>query len=125
MTFIKRQLFLVVVLLFCACSKPDYLEYALQQAGENRVELEKVLNFYRQNPADSLKYKAACFLIENMPYYTYWEGEQCSNYLTYYKYLKENQGKGISAAILSDSIQMKYGPYEQPFYLGRHPFALH
>jgi hypothetical protein len=27
-----------------------------------------VLDFYSKNPADSLKYKAAVFLIENLPY---------------------------------------------------------
>ena len=32
-------------------------------AGENRVELEKVLEHYQR---DRKKYKAACFLIENM-----------------------------------------------------------
>ena len=42
------------------------LKYALQLAGENRTELEKVLEHYR---GDSLKYKAVIFLIENMPYY--------------------------------------------------------
>lgn len=114
------MLFFVVVPILCSgCMKlgnsaQDSLEYALQQAGGNRAELEKVLNYYRHNPGDSLKYKAACFLIENMPYYNYWEGEQCSNYLTYYKYLKENLGNGISTEILSDSIQKRYGPYEQP-----------
>ena len=43
------------------------LEVALQSAENNRKELEKVLCHYQKNPADSLKYKAACFLIENMP----------------------------------------------------------
>jgi hypothetical protein len=44
------------------------METALNEAGENRKELEKVLDFYKTNPADSLKYKAAVFLIENLPY---------------------------------------------------------
>lgn len=48
------------------------LEEALRSAGNNRAEPEKVLQHYKQNPADSLKYKAACFLIENMLYtYSY------------------------------------------------------
>ena len=45
------------------------LDIAMEKAGDNRQELEKVLRHYQQSPADSLKYKAACFLIENMPYY--------------------------------------------------------
>lgn len=48
-------------------SSPSRLELALQLAGDNRAELERVLNHYAENKADSLKYRAARFLIENMP----------------------------------------------------------
>lgn len=59
---------------FLSChKKQDKLEYALEFAGENRFELEKVLLHYSRNPEDSLKYKAACFLIENMPYHYFYE----------------------------------------------------
>lgn len=63
-----RNFFLIVVVLFlCSCmGTEDRLERALTLAGENRTELEKVLKYYK---GDSLKYKAACFLIENMPYH--------------------------------------------------------
>lgn len=40
------------------------VDYALELAGENRVELEKVLTHYQGN---TLKLKAARFLIANMP----------------------------------------------------------
>lgn len=43
------------------------LDIALQSAENNREELERVLRHYQNSPTDSLKYKAACFLIENMP----------------------------------------------------------
>lgn len=43
------------------------LETALNLAGENRPELEKVLQHYSTDKADSLKYRAARFLIENLP----------------------------------------------------------
>ena len=46
------------------------LEIALQAADENKEELKKVLYRYQKNPIDSLKYKAACFLIENMLFYS-------------------------------------------------------
>ena len=42
------------------------LEAALKAAGENRGELEKVLEHYSKEDADSLKLQAARFLIENM-----------------------------------------------------------
>ncbi len=34
------------------------LEVALQAAGGNKKELQKVLHYYKKNPIDSLKYKA-------------------------------------------------------------------
>ncbi|MDO5760460.1 MAG: RICIN domain-containing protein [Bacteroidota bacterium] len=47
------------------------LDDALDMAGDNRVELEKVLRHYEEE-GDTLKYNAAKFLIENMPYrYSY------------------------------------------------------
>lgn len=47
------------------------LDDALDMAGENRGELEKVLRHYEEE-GDTLKYNAAKFLIENMPYrYSY------------------------------------------------------
>lgn len=62
----------LTLFLLISCSKPTPLENALTLAGPNRGELEKVLANYSQNPGDSLKYKAACFLIENMPgHYSY------------------------------------------------------
>lgn len=63
-----------ISLLFSGCAtKVDRLEYALEFAGENRRELEKVLEYYSN---DSLKYRAACFLIENMPRWYAYDGWQ-------------------------------------------------
>ncbi len=47
--------------------KDSFLEYALQAAGDNRKELEAVLDHYSADPE---KYEAARFLIENMPAHT-------------------------------------------------------
>lgn len=47
-----------------SCQQNAHLEQALELAGENRPELEKVLTHYRDS---GLKYDAALFLIENMP----------------------------------------------------------
>lgn len=50
----------------------DKVERALETAGENRSELEKVLAHYAENEEDSLKLKAAQWLIGNMPgHYSY------------------------------------------------------
>ncbi len=54
-----------------SCQSNDHIESILQYSGENRNELEKVINHYSQNEEDSLQLKAALFLIENMPGHYY------------------------------------------------------
>lgn len=70
----RRNVFISLLILFlvsCEAGKTN-LEYALNLAGKNRSELEKVLEYYRKETSDSLKLKAAIFLIENMPgHYSY------------------------------------------------------
>ena len=68
----KALIFCSCISFFFSCTKEESrLEYALKAAGENRKELEKVLQHYEN---DSLKLKAAIFLIENMPGYFSYEG---------------------------------------------------
>lgn len=62
----KLSFYMVAVLvcmLFVSC-RDNRLHKALAMSGDNRTELEKVLVHYK---GDDLKYKAACFLISNMP----------------------------------------------------------
>ena len=57
--------------LSCSLSGPG-LEKALESAGGNRAELESVLAHYRTVDKNPEKYRAAAFLIENMPaHYSY------------------------------------------------------
>ena len=84
----------------------SYLEVALQSAGNSRIELEKVLRYYKENSSDSLKYKAVCFLIENMPFYAYSDGEQLENYKSYYTCLKKSPKTPQQVA---DSVKEAYG----------------
>lgn len=74
--------FILCILIFCSTpyQKKISLEQALSFAGENRIELEKVFEHYKN---DSLKLKAAEYLITNMPlhfsrveYYLSPEGKQ-------------------------------------------------
>lgn len=52
--------------LIASCAKNSQLQYALMQAEDNRKELEKVLEHYCDS---GLKYKAALFLVENLPWH--------------------------------------------------------
>jgi len=62
---------------FSACDRD--LDHALDMAGDNRGELEKVLEHFKKDP-DRLKYEAAKFLICNMPYHYSYSGETIEKY---------------------------------------------
>ncbi len=83
------------------------LEAVLRAAKDNRLELEKVLYRYQKDSTDSLKYKAVCFLIENMPFYIYSVGEQLDNYKSYYTWLKKSRGQ--TPQQVADSVKNVYG----------------
>lgn len=108
-------LFMTAILSSCIKNQPppnSTLKEALMQAGDNRAELEKVLHRYLQDP-DSLKYQAACFLIENMPYYDYYKGELLEYHQRYYHLLAENEDKKMTPVILADSILHLYGAFSK------------
>ena len=69
------RLNLFASIFFMACSSPEdkRLEQALAFAGDNRGELEKVLDHYKENTE---KQEAARFLIRNMPRWYGYEGGQ-------------------------------------------------
>lgn len=69
MKFIKILVPIIVSSILNGCSnQKTVLEIVLEEAGQNRLELLKVINHYRNvDNKDSLKLQAALFLIENMP----------------------------------------------------------
>ncbi len=87
--------------------EPNRLEMALQFAGENRVQLQKVLDSYKE---DSEKYKAACFLIENMPFYGSYEGKALEKY---WKYFTELAVQKRSAREIVDSLKLADGGFSK------------
>lgn len=72
----------ILIIFLCSCfscknDSDDKLIYALKNAGNNSSELQKVLDHYKGN---TLKLKAAHFLIENMPYQNYYESKKYDQY---------------------------------------------
>lgn len=69
----KLLSFALTILLLAGCSEDNrYLRDALKAAGENRTELEAVLEHYRTLDNDPQKLEAAKYLIANMPgHYSY------------------------------------------------------
>ena len=63
--FMQVQITCILSILFLfSCDSLISLERAFLSSGSNRSELEKVLHHYQD---DEQKYRAAVFLIENMP----------------------------------------------------------
>ena len=64
-----KFVFYILLLLLSSCNKGNRskIEKAMYYAGENATELKKVLKHYSSDEKDSLKLKAAEFLIVNMP----------------------------------------------------------
>lgn len=76
----KAVYFFIIVLCLLSCRPGDHrLSEALQLAGDNREELEKVLEYYSRSETDSLKLRAAEFLISNMPGHYTTEGPILDN----------------------------------------------
>ena len=92
------------------CSGGFYIGNSSSAGRRESCGAGKVLSRYQIDPADSLKYRAACFLIENMPYYTYYKGKQLDRYFTYYALLQKTRGLGISPQVVADSVRHMYGP---------------
>lgn len=72
---------MVLTLALMSCN--DTVDDSLKLAGDNRHELEKVLAYFEDNE-DPLKYEAACFLIENMPYHGTFYGKDLEKYIRAY-----------------------------------------
>ena len=94
--------------LMASCShRNDRLELALASAGANKEELLKVLRHYE---GDSLKYRAACFLIENMPYHGYYEGKALAKYRKYFEIYADGKH---DAQQLADSLKEADGGFSE------------
>ena len=78
---LKYIFYLLVSFITISCVRfPADVETALVLADDNRAELELVMEHYR---SDRLKYKAACFLISNIPYHYTVHDEQLEAFKAY------------------------------------------
>ena len=106
----KNFILLLGVITLISCSKNDScLEYALQIAGENGTELTKVLNHYKKNPADSLKLKAAEFLISNMPWHYAYDSEKLKHFRN--EILTTQRDSNVIEDVAMKILGDKYGEF--------------
>lgn len=100
--------YLYIAMSMISCTSTNHspqIEEILKLAGNNRDELETVLKHYSQNPEDSLKLKAAVFLILNMP------GKYTETYPTGWE--------EISAALYRSDHVTNFSSIEKSYHLGR------
>ena len=103
----RKIFFLLLTILMISCNKfPNRLEESLHFVEENRSELEKVLNYLKIDLKDSLKYRSAVFLIENMPYYYALHSECLANCTNLYSTFEEYQCTSERAF---EILESKYG----------------
>ncbi|MDR1170236.1 MAG: hypothetical protein LBK97_05310 [Prevotellaceae bacterium] len=115
----KKLLIMLIAIagICCSCNNKSNLKAALEHAGDNRPELEKVLEHYRNDP---LKYKAAVFLIENMPgHYSYADTAYMNSYYaaidsvaSLYKYEKDNVKDSLFYQTVTGFTNLKLKPVE-------------
>lgn len=77
----KYLFILTIFIMITSCSpySPE-IERTLRQAGDNRAELEHVLKHFAANESDSLKLRAAEFLIANMQYHGFVTSQALDKY---------------------------------------------
>ncbi len=90
---------MLIVACLLSCKRNSQMEFAMSQAGDNRPVLQSVLDHYKK---DSLKYAAAVFLIENMPYRYGLAGEELDNLYHYYEAASRSS---LSPKKVTDSLQ--------------------
>ena len=98
--------FILLFTISCNNSNPE-VHKVLDLSGDNKEELLKVLDHYSHDLSDSLKLKAAIFLIENLPYQYSINGNKVSNYISEIYSLQQN--KNLPAWVAVDSVESKYG----------------
>lgn len=109
----KRPRFLFIFLMGLLClsncgylsvsNEEKYLESALVMAGENRSDLEKVLNHYADNPE---RLHAAKWLISNMPCHHTKTGPELEKYRRYYEIASDQT---LNPQAIKDSLDAVYG----------------
>lgn len=105
MTHRLYYILLGISMFFASCHRPERdikLEKALVLAGDNREELEKVLDHYAD---DSMKLEAAKFLIRNMPgHYSYVDTATVNRYALVVDSIIESMAEEKKHDIVRDSI---------------------
>lgn len=105
---LEKKLIIALVLLCSACTDyPKKIEDVLEAAGDNRAELEKVMNHYSVL-GDEEKLKAAWFLIGNMGNKFSFSGESVQNFDVIFGFLDSLHRHKIKVPVASPVLRKKW-----------------
>ena len=109
----KQTLFLAGILIIVMSCRPypREVEEVLALSGDNRNELERVLNHFRQK--DMQEFEAACFLIANMQYHQ--SKEEIIPNAAYYDHFRKTDSLYevvFSHLPISEMRFVRYGKYD-------------
>ena len=109
----KQTLFLAGILIIVMSCRPypREVEEVLALSGDNRNELERVLNHFRQK--DMQEFEAACFLIANMQYHQ--SKEEIIPDAAYYDHFRKTDSLYevvFSHLPISEMRFVRYGKYD-------------
>lgn len=79
--------------LLISCTESDRYRSALKLSGENIHEFELLIDYYSKSSADSLKLKAAKYLIANMPGHYSYKGRQLTEFNTLFDKIAEIESR--------------------------------
>ncbi len=110
---LKGFVIIFITLNSCQFKMDKELTDALEFSGENKTELLKVLDHYKK-PPDSLKYKAAIFLIKNMQNHSTYCGEGLKTYDLFFESIKplwrtdslNARQKRLKTRVIADSLEV-------------------
>lgn len=115
--FLKYAGPIVLLAVFMSCRQNNqYLsrvETTLSMAGHNRVEIEKVLHHYSIENRDSLKLKAAYYLIENMAGASYLKSAVFETFSAVFKALATYDGQWIMSGDPSKNKEIRRLKFEE------------
>ena len=100
----------ILFTLFSCCKYEKDIRTVLHYAGNNREELEKVLEYYRNTDCNNLKYKAAEYLIKNMTLHKSYPAELYMDYARELDSLFTNETSPKIIVQKTEEISEKYRP---------------
>jgi len=110
-TFKIVALLTCIIFFFTSCKEveaPKEIKEVLQKEGTNKAELVKLIEHYSKASSDSLKLKAAFFLIRNMDGWHYYQGELLDHYKDYLKLINRDRNHGV---YFMSALSELYGPF--------------